>query len=501
VVFSSLRFFVFMAAILGATAIPMAHRSKKLLLCTASCLFYAAWDYRYLALLLLISVIDYLCAARIAAAEQGAGSGENLGVLRAPRSQLPASERPRRLWLTASIVSNLAILGYFKYANFFIANLNGLLAVTGREIALLKLILPAGISFYTFKSMSYTIDVYRRRIPPCESRLDYTMFVTFFPDLIAGPIVRASVFLPQIARPIGPSRERLLNGGSLFLIGMGKKLLVADQLALVADAVFSAPATWSAAMAWCGLIAYALQIYCDFSGYSDMAIGTAKMLGYDLPENFNMPYLAASVAEFWRRWHITLSQWLRDYLYIPLGGNRHGERRTYVNLIVTMLLGGLWHGASWNFVLWGFLHGSGLAVHRLWREHTPWRLPRAIAWPLTLGFVTLCWVPFRAPNFALTVAMLRTLFGFGAGRNVWWPLVLGWSLVLVIAGTIVGVALANMRNVLAPVDATLAVDAISGIYPVFRMRNVAGGFAVAAGVYAIYLFGAVNTSPFIYFQF
>ena len=206
----------------------------------------------------------------------------------------------------------------------------------------MSVLLPAGISFYTFKSMSYTIDVYRRRIEPCSSHLDYTMFVTFFPDLIAGPIVRASVFLPQMTRRIGPTRERLLHGGSLFLIGMAKKLLIADHVAVVANDVFASPGSWSAATAWCGLLAYSLQIYCDFSGYSDMAIGTAKMLGYDLPENFNMPYLAASVAEFWRRWHITLSEWLRDYLYIPLGGNRRGTLRTDVNLLLTMLLGGLW---------------------------------------------------------------------------------------------------------------------------------------------------------------
>ena len=479
-VFSSLRFFVFLAAILGVMAIPMPHYRKKLVLCTASCLFYAAWDYRYLGLLLLISVIDYLCGARIASTD---------------------SDRLQRLWLAGSISSNLAILGYFKYANFFLANLNGLLRFTGHEVGLLKMILPAGISFYTFKSMSYTIDVYRKRIPPCKSRLDYTMFVTFFPDLIAGPIVRASVFLPQNERPIGPTRERLMNGGSLFLIGMGKKLLVADQVAVVADSVFAAPAQWSAATAWCGLIAYALQIYCDFSGYSDMAIGTAKMLGYDLPENFNMPYLASSAAEFWRRWHITLSEWLRDYLYIPLGGNRKGERRTYLNLLVTMLLGGLWHGASWNFVLWGFLHGAGLAVHRMWRDYTRWQLPRAIGWPMTLGFVTLCWVPFRSPDWPTTIEMFRSLFGLGAGNNVWWPLVLGTSVMLVVAGTFAGVAIEKKRNVLAPIDATLTVDVVSGTYPVFRMRTVAGGFAVAVAIYAIYFFGAVDTSPFLYFQF
>jgi alginate O-acetyltransferase complex protein AlgI len=216
VVFSSLRFFVFLAAILGVTAVPMAHGRKKAILCLGSCLFYAAWDYRYLGLLLLISVIDYFCAARIAATENPA---------------------VRRRWLTASIISNLAILGYFKYANFFLANLNGILSVTGREVPLLRMILPAGISFYTFKSMSYTIDVFRKRIEPCKSPLDYTMFVTFFPDLIAGPIVRAAVFLPQMDRPIGPTFQRVQHGASLFLLGMGKKLLIADHVAVVGDAL------------------------------------------------------------------------------------------------------------------------------------------------------------------------------------------------------------------------------------------------------------------------
>jgi alginate O-acetyltransferase complex protein AlgI len=273
-------------------------------------------------------------------------------------------------------------------------------------------------------------------------------------------------------------------------------------VAVVADAIFSAPQRWSCATAWCGLLAYALQIYCDFSGYSDMAIGTAKMLGYDLPENFNMPYLAASVTEFWRRWHITLSEWLRDYLYIPLGGNRKGPVRTNINLMTTMLLGGLWHGASWNFVLWGLLHGVGLAVHHGWRSRFPnARLPRGIAWLLTLSFVTLCWIPFRAADFHATASMMRALFGHGAGHNTWWPVVLGWSLVLIIAGHIAGTAIADGRMSLRSVDAEVVSDPISGRYLNFRMRTVAGGFVVAATVLAIYLFGSVNTSPFIYFQF
>jgi alginate O-acetyltransferase complex protein AlgI len=478
VLFSSVRFLIFLAAMLLVTSRPFSIRTKKALICLGSCLFYAAWDYRYLGLLLLISGIDYYCAARIAATED-------------PRS--------RRAWLTVSIVTNLAILGYFKYANFFIDNLNGVLHPIGREITLWHVLLPAGISFYTFKSMSYTIDVYRNIIRPCRSQLDYTMFVTFFPDLIAGPIVRASVFLPQMERDPGPTIARLREGGSLFLVGLGKKLLIADHMATIAEQIFATPGSWTCATAWCGLIAYSLQIYCDFSAYSDMAIGTAKMLGYDLPENFHMPYLAASPAEFWRRWHMTLSAWLRDYLYIPLGGNRHGKMRTYINLMLTMFLGGLWHGASWNFALWGILHGVALAVHRAWRSPRR-QLPFAIAWPLTLLFVTLAWVPFRAVGFANTWAMLRTLIGLGNGRNIWFPSDLLWALTLVIAGHIAGVLMQRRPNAFRVIDADVSDNPLSGSQLVFHLRTFRGAFVVTCAALAIYYFGA-GITPFIYFQF
>jgi alginate O-acetyltransferase complex protein AlgI len=484
VVFSSLRFFLFLALILALLAFPLGLRRKKMLLCAASCLFYAAWDYRYLALLLLISGIDFYCAARISLTE---------------------NERARKAWVALSVVTNLGILGYFKYADFFLDSANGLiLRAGGHELPLLRVFLPAGISFYTFKSMSYTIDVYRRAIKPVGSLLEYAMFVTFFPDLIAGPIVRASVFLPQLDREIGPTAARLRAGASRFLIGLGKKLLIADQCAVVADAVFASPATWSCFDAWCGLIAYSLQIYCDFSGYSDMAIGTAAMIGYDLPRNFRMPYLAANVADFWRRWHITLSEWLRDYLYIPLGGNRKGRARNYANLLVTMLLGGLWHGASWNFVLWGFLHGAALAVHRAWRAAFPTlRLPRMVATPITTLFVILCWVPFRAAKWETSRAMFATLFGLGDGVDRWLPVVLAWSLLLVIAGHVIGVAMEEgaMPSLFAAIDAEPRPDAISGTTLIFHSRTVLGAFVTAAIALTIYFFGAAETSPFIYFRF
>ena len=277
--FASLRYFVFLAAVLVLLRLVRGSERQKVVLAVASCLFYAAWDYRYLALLLLVSGIDYACGAWIASSSDA---------------------RVRRFWLAVSIVSNLGILGYFKYYGFMAGNLRGL----GFDIPFKDILLPAGISFYTFKSMSYTIDVYWRHITATRHWRDYVTFVTFFPELIAGPIVRASAFLPQMSREIGPTSVRLRDGLSLFLIGLTKKVLVADHLAPVADQVFANPAIFSTMSVWAGVLAYSFQIYCDFSGYSDMAIGTAKMIGYDLPENFNMPYLSASVAEFWLTVHV-----------------------------------------------------------------------------------------------------------------------------------------------------------------------------------------------------
>jgi alginate O-acetyltransferase complex protein AlgI len=488
VVFSSLRYFLFLSVVLAALAPRYSHRRKKLVLCAASCFFYAAWDPRYLGLLLLISIIDYACAARITRTRSAAG---------------------RRFWVSASVVSNLAILGYFKYADFFLANVNVVLGAWGVTLSPLRVLLPAGISFYTFKSMSYTIDVYRNHIPTTRSQLDYTMFVTFFPELIAGPIVRASVFLPQMERPIGPTRQRLIEGVSLFGQGLAKKLLVADHVAAVADAVFANPLRFSTFTVWCGVLSYTLQIYCDFSGYSDMAIGSARMLGYDLPENFNMPYLARSVTEFWRRWHITLSQWLRDYVYVSLGGNREGPARTYVNLMLTMLLGGLWHGASWNFVVWGFLHGLALALHRAWRARMGERqIPDALARVLTFLFTMFCWIPFRSPSFGVTRLMVRKLLGLEGGGGLWLPEVLLWSLLLAGAGHFVGVMLEKPKprsdwfaSVLGRLSIRRMANPISGIWPVFEMHSIAGSLVATILLLSIYFFGAANASPFIYFQF
>ena len=490
--FSSPRFLLFLAVVLVVLAPPYSHVIKKRILSVASSFFYAAWDVRYLGLLLFISVVDWFVANRIAATDD---------------------RRARRRWLVVSLVSNLGLLGYFKYANFFLDNLNGVLAPLGHSFPHLDVILPAGISFYTFKTLSYTIDVYRGALPVCRSVLDYTMFVTFFPELIAGPIVRASVFFPQMRRPIGPTTARMVSGLSLFLLGMTKKRLIADTAAAVADPVFANPGQYDGVALWFGLLAYAIQIYGDFSGYSDMAIGCARMIGYDLPENFAMPYLSTNITEFWRRWHMTLSSWLRDYLYIPLGGNRHGPARTYVNLFLTMLLGGLWHGASWNFVLWGGLHGTALAVHKLWRKSVRWQMPPALGWALTLVFAALCWVPFRAQTLGQTATMLGRMFGLAGDGFHWVPALAIAATVLVVAGHVIGAGLEQAAaaqragrthpaaGMLAWLGFRLEVNEISGWWVVFGSGSVLGVAAVAFWLLTLFFFARANTSPFIYFQF
>jgi alginate O-acetyltransferase complex protein AlgI len=488
VVFSSPQFLLFLAVTLAVLALPWANDTKKRLLSVASCFFYAAWDYRYLGLLLAVSTIDWVCAGRI------------------HRSSSPG---PRRRWLLLSLVTNLGLLAYFKYCNFFLDNLNGLLGSSGVHLPHLDILLPAGISFYTFKTMSYVIDVYRRELTPTESLLDYVMFVTFFPELIAGPIVRASVFLPQMSTSIGPTRERLAVGGSAFLLGLTKKML-ADRLGVLAAPVFADPQHYGPASLWAAAIAFTLQIYCDFAGYSDMAIGTARMIGYRLPENFDMPYLSGNITEFWRRWHITLSSWLRDYLYIPLGGNRRGSGRTYLNLMLTMLLGGLWHGASWNFVVWGGLHGAALAIHRrLGRRGPP--LPSWLATPLTLLFVLLCWVPFRCTGWGATWSMWTGMFGGGAGTLRRLAPDLGAILAVIAVGHWMGIMIRRSRATgldggwpgwaLSAVDARLDSDPLSGPYVRLGAASVAGSALVFLWALLAFLFFSSVSTPFLYFQF
>lgn len=400
-IFTSFEFIAFFLLLLLVRSLVTNFTAEKWLLLIASWLFYMSWNPPFVLLLIFTSGLDFFAGRWMERSD---------------------NQRTRRLLLTLSLVANLGILAYFKYTNFFLDTWHNLLGTVGIKFDpfLLNIILPAGISFFTFQSMSYTIDVYRRAIPACQSLRDFLLFVAFFPQLLAGPIVRAADLLPQLLQRRRASWKDIESGLALFALGAIKKLVISDQIAGHVDLVFTHPGNYDALSLLFGAIGFGLQIYCDFSGYSDMAIACARIMGYEFPINFRMPYSATSVTEFWRRWHISLSTWLRDYLYISLGGNRHGPTRTHINLMLTMLLGGLWHGASWNFVIWGGLHGLGLILHKAWRALLGKRAPAIDAsrlatfggWLLTMSLVLTGWVFFRAVGFSDATAML--------GRIVTW---------------------------------------------------------------------------------
>jgi len=331
--FNSFIFLIFLALIIPAYYF-LSVRWRKPVILIASYFFYGYWDYRFCALLLISTVIDYFTGKYIYATE---------------------NPKTRNNLLYISLFSNLGILGLFKYFNFFVSSFDAAFSIFGLQLDYLHLniILPVGISFYTFQTLTYTIDIYRKEIKPTSSFLDFAIYVSFFPQLVAGPIERAKNLLPQIANMPTPTVNQFKQGFVLITVGMFKKVLIGDTTGRIVDQIFAQPQYYASSEMLMGLILFSIQIYADFSGYSSIARGTAKWLGIELMENFNQPYLSANITEFWRRWHISLSSWLKDYLYISLGGNRKGKGRTYINLMLTMLLGGLWHGASYTFVVWG----------------------------------------------------------------------------------------------------------------------------------------------------
>jgi alginate O-acetyltransferase complex protein AlgI len=400
-IFTQLTFLVFFAVTAAVYWALRSNRARKHWLLACSYFFYGYWDYRFLALILASTVFDYGIGLWLARTE-GATA--------------------RRALITASVCVNLGFLGFFKYFNFFVEAGCQLLATLGAQVAqpTLEIVLPVGISFFTFQTMSYTIDVYRRQLPPSRDFFDFALFVGFFPQLVAGPIVRASSFLPQLDRARTRDDVDARKALVLFLVGYFKKACIADNLAAAIDPLFADPAAYAVGDRVLGATLYSVQIYCDFSGYTDMAIATAGLLGYELARNFDAPYLSRNVREFWQRWHISLSTWLRDYLYIPLGGNRGGPLRAARNLMLTMLLGGLWHGANWTFVLWGFLHGLALVVHRALRALRSRAAPGAgllpaarpavavLSWFATLSWVVLCFAIFRCPDVTTAFDFLAT---------------------------------------------------------------------------------------------
>jgi len=399
--FCSQEFLVFFLLVFGSYWLVPNDRFRTYLLLGASIFFYSCWNPWLSFLIVVSTAIDYAIARRMDDSRD---------------------ERVRRTLLVTSVCLNLGLLGYFKYANFFLDSLEQTLRFIGAEVSLptLRVLLPIGISFYTFEAISYIVDVYHRRIKAERSLPNFLLFILFFPHLVAGPIVRARDFLPQISRHKHWSWLRMQHGTELFLLGLFKKLAIADRMAAVADPIFANPEAFRTSTVWLGILAYSVQIYCDFSGYSDMAIGIAHMFGFKLGVNFRMPYLARNIAEFWRRWHISLSSWLRDYVFIPLGGSRGGTMQTSRNLMITMALGGLWHGASWPFVLWGVAHGGLLVIHRAFRrfcEQTPGfvqilesRFGTTARIAVTVLAVSLCWVLFRAPTLGIAQTIYHRLF-------------------------------------------------------------------------------------------
>jgi alginate O-acetyltransferase complex protein AlgI len=445
-------------------------RWRALVLTSLSYVFYGWWNPWFTVLMLISTLIDYGCGRVIAAPG--------------------ASAQRRKAGLLASVISNLGLLAFFKYAVFFSENLTRVGAILGLEAMtapdfLSQIILPVGISFYTFQSMSYSIDLYRGHAAPARSFVDFACYVSMFPQLVAGPIVRYGAVAEQL-RHREHSVGGFVAGFTRFNYGFAKKILLANPAGRIADLSFEAGAP-DAPVAWIGVLAYAFQIYFDFSGYSDMALGLGRLFGFRFPENFASPYRATSLTDFWRRWHISLSTFLRDYLYIPLGGNRLGALRTYGNLLFVMLIGGLWHGAQWTFILWGAIHGLALAVERFGRERFGFALPALAGWMVTTFVLLITWVFFRAADLDAALAYLGAMFGKGGD-----PVAAEVLSAVVFSPVNVGVL------VFGAVVAWLLPN--TGEY----LRRL-GGFKVAAGL--ILLFVSVRVmalqghNPFLYFQF
>lgn len=488
--FSGIIFWIFLLVLLaGYQLVYRRNHLRNVYLLAFSLFFYYKSGGLFFWLLVFSTVVDYSLGLAIGKTEK---------------------RLFRKLLVSTSVIVNLGVLSYFKYAYFYINTINSwfgthlhvtnLLAewsnqISGSHFDPLVIILPVGISFYTFQTISYTVDVYRRLIPPVKSILDFGFYVSFFPQLVAGPIVRASEFIPQIYTKYHLSKDELSHAIFLILIGLIKKIAVSNYISInFVDRIFLSPTSYSGFEILMGVYGYALQIYCDFSGYTDIALGVALLLGFRLPVNFNSPYKATSITNFWHRWHISLSRWLRDYLYIPLGGNRKGKIRTYANLLVTMLLGGLWHGASLKFMVWGGMHGVALATERLFgigrsesqKKLSWWKKGAAII--LTFNFVCLAWIPFRAGSFAdagLIVSRIASAFSFTAIPSI----LLGYKSVFIV----------------------MAIGYAAHWFPSQAKENLRGKFiqahwaikilAIIAVAFTLAQVRSAEVLPFIYFQF
>ena len=521
--FNSFTFAAFFALVYGLYLLSMRRlRLQNTILLAASYVFYGWWDWRFLGLIVLSTVTDFACGWAIDRRQRpprGTGGSsptrgdatsaiERRDAVSQPASpyrhspQVRRSCGPRELILFISVAMNLGILGIFKYFDFFVTSCAGFLTAIGLPLQpwLLDVVLPVGISFYTFQTLSYTIDVYRGKLRATKNLIDFALFVGFFPQLVAGPIVRATEFLPQVSRPRRLNLSTVYEGGYLIIWGLFKKVVIADNLAVLVDTVFSANSTPLGGAVLVAVYAFAVQIYCDFSGYSDIARGCAKMMGFEIRLNFNLPYFATNPVEFWRRWHMSLSSWLRDYLYIPLGGNRKGPRRTCLHLMLTMILGGLWHGAAWTFVLWGVYQGLLLVGYQIiqpqverWFPAERSRFPTLRRWLAVVvffHFVCFGWLIFRAES----VQQIGSLLASIATPWAWW--------ILCGANTLRGTGVFTLLGYALPLFVMQLAQLAKGDLAVLLRAPVwVRGLSYAAMFYGLVLFGGRVDKPFIYFQF
>ena len=480
--FSSLTYLIFFAIVCGfmsltnlikkKAGVEKTQLARHIFLLAVSYVFYGWWDFRFCFLMLALTTVAYFTA--IVVSKDG---------------------KHKKTALFFGVAVPLAVLGIFKYFNFFIDSFASAFGIT--SIHTLSIILPVGISFYTFQSLSYTIDVSRGRLPVQKSFLKLALYIAFFPQLVAGPIVKAGDFIPQLDEDRSISLRNLEKGVQIFFAGMFKKVVIADNISVFVDEVFDTPRAFSGLTVLLAVVAYAIQIYCDFSGYSDMAIGSARCIGFDINRNFNLPYLSRNVSEFWKRWHISLSTWLMEYLYIPLGGNRRGRVRTYINLIITMLLGGLWHGANWTFVVWGLFHGIGLCVHKLYmkarhrdKNYAGKPFANAVSTLFTFIYVCIGWVFFRADSFENARDVLKAIFTMQDGVSH----IFVWALA--------GIAFLIAEAVICSVKSRKAgFSRPEAFYPELPLDRVWGLTVFFVIVFVTLGLAYTGSNPFIYFQF
>ena len=484
-IFSSALFFVFFAIVFVIYWFILGQinndekrlRIRIIFLLVASCYFYMSWNPIFILLILFSTLVDYFSGNKIYKSD---------------------SKKQKKFYLVLSLVTNLGFLAYFKYVNFFLNTINevsGLVSEGTGTNFFVNVILPVGISFYTFQSMCYTIDIYYGKLKPSKDFFEFSLYVTFFPQLVAGPIVRAKDFIPQLKQNNYFKNINFQLAANYFVLGLVKKVLIADNIAQISDPFFANPDQYGTLATWIGMVSYSIQIYCDFSGYSDMAIGVAALLGFKLMDNFNMPYNATNITDFWRKWHISLSTWLRDYLFIPLGGSRGSKFMYHRNLMITMLLGGLWHGASWNFVVWGGLHGIALIIHKLYKARysdnykfsgIAASLYSVLSWTGTMIFVLVTWAFFRAQSFSDSLLIIKNLFSFKVEIDYSVPIGFMSLFLLTILGHFYGTRYYQKIE-----------DNRGHVFKNSYVQGVLYGLAI----FLVILFGSDENQAFIYFQF